>query len=216
MTSGSRAYARSFSLRILKIETETEMHHPLAAFLALLTLPRGLTRSKRRPRARRALGAILVGAIVLLTASPVLGLGAGDPAAPLDGKSVNGDETLSLAEHRGKVVYLDFWASWCKPCTVAIPLIEEMRAEFPAKDFQILAVNLDKNPKQAVKFLRKHPVGYPSVSDPRGQLPRKFGLETMPTSYLIDRDGVIRYVHKGFRKDDIGELRKRIAKLVAK
>ena len=59
------------------------------------------------------------------------------------------------------------------------------------------------------------PIGYPSVSDPRGKLPRKYGLETMPTSYLIDRDGVIRYVHTGFRKGDVNEIRAQITKLLA-
>ena len=80
----------------------------------------------------------------------------------------------------------------------------------------MLAVNLDKNPKRATKFLKRNPVGYPSVTDPRGRVPKMFGLETMPTSYLIDRDGVIRYVHKGFRKGDIEEIRAEISKLVKK
>ena len=58
---------------------------------------------------------------------------------------------------------------------------------------------------------RTHPVGYPSVHDPKGRLSAQFGLETMPTSYLIDRDGVVRYVHRGFRKGDVDEIRSQIA-----
>ncbi len=157
----------------------------------------------------------ILSAVLIGLASPAIALDPGDEATAFEAPSLSGGATLSLAEHRGKVVYLDFWASWCDPCTVAIPLIENLRSEFDEKDFQILAVNLDKNPKRARKFLRKHPVGYPSVSDPRGRLPREFGLETMPTSYLIDRDGVIRYVHKGFRKSDVPQLRTKIAGLVS-
>ena len=99
--------------------------------------------------------------------------------------------------------------------TDLLPLLDELRQEIPAADFQIIAVNVDANPKDGRAFLRKRPVGYPSASDPKGNLPSRFEVETMPTSFLIDRQGVIRYVHKGFRKGDMDELRERIKELVA-
>jgi thiol-disulfide isomerase/thioredoxin len=151
----------------------------------------------------------------LLAGSSATALGPGDEAADFEASLLGKDALVSLSDHRGKVVYLDFWASWCDPCQKAIPAIEKLRGEFPAGDFQVLAVNVDKNIKKAKKFLKKNPVGYPSVTDPRGKLPRKFGLETMPTSYLIDRQGVIRYVHRGFRNGDVEEIRTQIAKLLA-
>jgi peroxiredoxin len=157
----------------------------------------------------------LVLVLLLLGAMPVRALDVGDKAADFEAPVLGGERTLNLKQHRGKVVYLDFWASWCDPCQTALPLIEKLRGEFPKEKFQVLAVNVDKDTKAARKFLQRTPVGYPSVSDPRGKLPRLFGLETMPTSYLIDRNGVIRYVHKGFREEDIPELRAQIAKLVA-
>lgn len=153
--------------------------------------------------------------LLLLAGSPAWALEAGDEAADFEAPLLGKDTLVSLSDHLGKVVYLDFWASWCDPCQKAIPAIEKLRSEFPAEDFQVLAVNVDKNTKKATKFLKKNPIGYPSVSDPRGKLPRKYGLETMPTSYLIDRDGVIRYVHKGFRKGDVEEIRAQITKLLA-
>ena len=153
-------------------------------------------------------------ALILLAGAPVHALDAGDPAYAFEAPLLVGDRVVSLSDYGGKVVYLDFWASWCDPCTKAIPAIEQLRTEFPAKDFQVLAVNVDKSTKKATKFLKKNPIGYPSVTDPKGKLPRRFGLETMPTSYLIDRKGVIRYVHKGFRDGDLEEIRAQIARLV--
>ena len=80
--------------------------------------------------------------------------------------------------------------------------------------FQILAVNLDKKTKKALKLLAKQRGGYPSVSNPRGDIPGKFDPETMPTYYLIDQNGVVRYVHKGFRDSDLDVLRKDVARII--
>lgn len=78
----------------------------------------------------------------------------------------------------------------------------------------MIAINVDRDPERAQKFLADHPVGYPSAADPEGKLPEAFGLETMPTSYLIDRKGVVRYVHRGFRAGDDAEIRERIRALI--
>lgn len=153
-------------------------------------------------------------AFVLLISSPAAALQAGDRAPDFAAPDLAGPGTIELSEHRGKVVYLDFWASWCAPCLKAIPEMEKLRAELPADSFQIVAVNLDQKTKKALRFLKKHPIGYPSASDPEGRLPGKFGLETMPTSYLIDAEGVIRYVHPGFKKGDGSKLRAEITALL--
>jgi thiol-disulfide isomerase/thioredoxin len=138
----------------------------------------------------------------------------GQPAPQFALASLSGDGKVSVAAHRGKVVYVDFWASWCAPCLKAVPALEKLRKEFPASDFQVIAINLDRDLERARKFLADHPVGYPSASDPDGKLPVAFGLETMPTSYLLDRNGVVRYVHRGFRAGDDVEIRKRIRELL--
>ena len=141
-------------------------------------------------------------------------LDAGDRAPDFAAPSLKGGEAVELSQYRGKVVYLDFWASWCAPCLKAIPEVEEMRTEFPESEFQIIAVNLDQKKKKALRFLEKNPIGYPSASDPKGRLPGQFGVETMPTSYLIDENGVIRYVHRGFKKGDGSKLREEIRNLL--
>lgn len=153
-------------------------------------------------------------AVLLLAAGAATALEAGDRAPDFAAPALDGKGTVSLAAYRGKVVYLDFWASWCAPCLKAVPEIEAIRKELAGKNFQVVAVNLDQQPKKALRFLEKHPIGYPSASDPKGRLPKQFGLETMPTSYLIDGEGVIRYVHRGFQRGDGKALRAEIQKLL--
>jgi thiol-disulfide isomerase/thioredoxin len=138
----------------------------------------------------------------------------GQPAPSFSARALEGDSTLNLAQYKGKVVFLDFWASWCQPCQTAMPLIESLRQEFPADQFQVLAVNVDQDPNKAKAFLARKKVGYPSVSDPEGRLPATYGLKTMPTSYLIDRNGVVRAVHAGFRSSDMDALRAEIRALL--
>jgi len=158
--------------------------------------------------------AVLPLLLLCLSGSTAAALEEGDLAPSFSAPSLTGDGIVELSRYRGKVVYLDFWASWCGPCLKAIPEIEEMRGEFPEDQFQIIAVNLDQAEKKALRFLKKHPIGYPSASDPKGRLPGQFGVDTMPTSYLIDRDGVIRYVHRGFSRGDGVRLRQEVRSLL--
>jgi peroxiredoxin len=165
-------------------------------------------------RSRRGAAALALAAGLILC-SDALAADVGQKAPEFKAPALDGRRKLALSAYRGKVVYLDFWASWCPPCLTSIPQLEEMRKQFPSDQFQILAVNVDQDPQKARKFLERNKIGYPTATDPRGTIPASFGIETMPTSFLIDRDGVIRYVHHGFRKGDIEPLRQRISQLIA-
>jgi thiol-disulfide isomerase/thioredoxin len=162
----------------------------------------------------KRLGGVLVVLSLSLAPAWAVAVEEGELAPAFSGAALGGGKNLSLSAYRGKVVYLDFWASWCAPCLKSLPLLDELRKEFPGDDFQVLAVNVDSDPEKARRFLEKRPVGYPSVTDPKGRIPETFGIETMPTSFLIDRDGVIRHVHNGFRRGDIESIRSRIRELV--
>lgn len=139
---------------------------------------------------------------------------AGQKAPEFRLPALGGDGQVALGDYKGKVVFLDFWASWCPPCLSSIPQLEALRKEFPGSDFQIVAINVDSDPQKALEFLARHPVGYPSASDPKGEWPERFGVPTMPTSYLIDRQGVVRHVHPGFRDGDIDTIRTRIREML--
>ncbi|MEE9279521.1 MAG: TlpA disulfide reductase family protein [Myxococcota bacterium] len=167
-----------------------------------------------RRRSRSAVLTWTFAALLSLVAAPSGALEEGEHAPQFSIELLSGDGQLSLDAYRGKVVYLDFWASWCGPCLVALPKLEKLRRELPSKQFQIVAVNLDRDLDKAREFLRDRSIGYPSGTDPEGKLAESFGLDTMPTSFLIDRNGVVRYVHRGFRAQDIDEIRERIRDLL--
>jgi thiol-disulfide isomerase/thioredoxin len=164
-------------------------------------------------------------AVVLLTRTLVLAallgpgaapaLDAGEAAPAFSAPRLGAQGSISLDQHQGKVIYLDFWASWCPPCLTAMPVLDELQREFGPRGFEVVAVNLDRDPEQALRFLASRPVGYASGSDPAGELPRRFGVATMPTSFLIDRSGIVRHVHEGFRRSDAARIREQIRALVA-
>jgi peroxiredoxin len=161
---------------------------------------------------RVALGA-LVSTLVLAPAAAALE--PGDQAPDFTAPALDGGEDISLAKHRGKVVYLDFWASWCAPCLQSLPQLESLQHELGPQGFQVVAVNVDQDLDKARRLLAKLGVGYPSASDPKGELPGMYELPTMPTSYVVDANGVIRIVHSGFRDGDLDKLRPKIKALMA-
>ena len=166
---------------------------------------------------RRRTWLLVAGLTLVLGAfagSSALAAKRGEDAPAFSGTSLFGADTLNLEDYRGKVVYVDFWASWCPPCLTSLPLLEELQREFGAKGFQVLAINVDRDPDAARGFMQKRKITYPSLSDPEGELPRRFGLETMPTSYLIDREGRIHWIHKGFKKGDFEKIRSQVRGLV--
>ena len=146
----------------------------------------------------------------------VAGVQVGQSAPPISLPLLATDnaEVLTLYSLRGKVVYLDFWASWCDPCRVSFPQLEELRQELGPRGFEVLAVNVDEFEPDALRFLEEVSVSYPVVRDGSGATPAAYGILGMPTGYLIDRDGVVRLVHQGYRKSDGEALRASILELL--
>jgi len=114
--------------------------------------------------------------------------------------------TLKLSDLKGKVVYVDFWASWCPPCVVSIPALEDIRTQFLDQGFEVVAINLDLSEREAMHFLKSRPVSYPVLFDINKITPVLYGVEGMPTAFLIDRAGRVRSTHAGFKKSDSEKL----------
>lgn len=130
------------------------------------------------------------------------------PALLADGKAV------SKPSWQGKVAYVDFWASWCAPCRASFPWLNQLYGKYRERGLVVIGVNKDQDLSEATAFLAKYPVSFPLVGDPGDKLAKGLGVIGMPTAYLIDRKGVIRYVHKGFRSDDQAALEQRIVSLL--
>lgn len=138
----------------------------------------------------------------------------GQEAPPVRLPALSGGGDVSLESLRGKVVYLDFWASWCGPCRVSFPILEALASELGPDGFEVLAINVDEVESDAQEFLSDVPVSYLVVRDAEGVSPQTYGILGMPTGYLIDREGVVREIHQGFRKSDGDQLRTEIVKLL--
>jgi len=158
--------------------------------------------------------ALLACASAAFAATHLIAIGTPAPSFDLPVFGAKPGHHIGLADLRGKVVLLDFWASWCGPCRQSFPLYEKLRAEFPVRDFTLLAINLDEMADGPTAFLEEHPVHYTSLADPAGEVARQFGLIGMPSSFVIDRDGVVRARHTGFKPQDVDALRNEILELI--
>ncbi len=112
---------------------------------------------------------------------------------------------LDLSAYRGKVVYLDFWASWCKPCRESFPWMNDLADTYGGRGLVVIAVNVDHDRDLASEFLQQNPADFKVVYDPDGSLAGKYNVEAMPTSILIGRNGKVQFVHSGFYPRKEGE-----------
>lgn len=123
--------------------------------------------------------------------------------------------THSLSQYRGKVVIVNFWASWCPPCVHEMPSMSKLYDEMSGKPFTILAINLGEKAEDIKMFLKSYPVNFPVLLDPLSAIPKKWKVFAFPTSYLLDRNGVVRYSIAGGIDWDTEEIKEVINNLVA-
>ncbi len=129
--------------------------------------------------------------------------------------SIVGDGgTLNLADFRGKVIYLDFFASWCSPCRASFRWLNEVQEKNADKGLVVLAINVDKEKELAEQFLKEHPAKFRIGYDPEGTVAQAYQVKGMPSSYIIDRKGQIRVVHVGYRTRDNDKLEQDIQRLL--
>jgi len=115
----------------------------------------------------------------------------------------------------GRVVYLDFWASWCAPCRQSFPWMNELQKRYADRGLTIIAVNLDRERADADRFLHKLSPDFQVRFDPAGELAQQFAVHGMPTSVILDRSGKPRFTHIGFRSGDAPQYEQQIQQLLA-
>jgi thiol-disulfide isomerase/thioredoxin len=140
----------------------------------------------------------------------------GDMFPALEAAKVVPLSGAELPATAGKVVMVDFWASWCAPCKASFPMMARLHGEFAARGLVIAAISIDEKPAAALAFVKRLAPPFVPLHDRGQQLVRHVVVPTMPTSYLIGRDGRVRFVHAGFHGERTeNELRGRIESLLA-
>ena len=123
---------------------------------------------------------------------------AGQPAPDFALKSATG-ENLRLSEYRGDVVMINFWATWCGPCRQEMPLLDELYSRYQRVGFNLLGVNIDDNTNRAMKMIDDLGVTFPVLFDSRKEVSELYDVDAMPVTVLVDREGMIRHVHHGYK-----------------
>ena len=141
-------------------------------------------------------------------------------AASVKGQAPNftlkslGGKNLKLSEMTGNVVLINFWASWCGPCREEMPLLNDLHKKYEPLGFTVLGVNVEEDARNARGFLKNFPVDFPVVLDNKNTVSKKYNVIAMPTTVVVDRDGKMRFLHKGYKPGDEEKYRKMVKKLV--
>lgn len=158
--------------------------------------------------------ALALAALLASIAAHALEPGAAAPAVSALPLGASGP-AVHLAALRGKVVYVDFWASWCVPCRLSMPLLDALQRKHAARGFTVIGVNKDAALADAQRFLKRVPVGFLLVQDEKDEVAKAFDVKAMPSGYLIDRRGVVRRVHRGFTSETAAALEREVEQLLA-
>ena len=126
----------------------------------------------------------------------------------------NSGKNLKLSESRGEVILLNFWASWCGPCRQEMPLLEGLHNKYKDFGFKVMGVNVEEDSKEAIKILKEIKVNFPVVFDTSNKVSELYKVSAMPSTVLIDRDGNMRYLHKGYKPGDEATYKKWVKKLI--
>jgi len=122
--------------------------------------------------------------------------------------------SLDLNQYKNKVVYLDFWASWCGPCRKSFPWLNSVEKKYAADGLVVIGVNVDNDLENAKTFLKEVPAEFKVFSDPDGQLADQYKLIGMPSSFVIDGNGEVRHRHVGFKKASVAAYEDSIVELL--
>jgi thiol-disulfide isomerase/thioredoxin len=186
---------------VLTFLTLARLHQPYACSQSLLKCgtPAPLSLSGRVPLCKSGFSCNVLTFLTFLTflTLPALaGVKTGDSFPGLASFKLEGQLPDST---KAKVVLLDFWASWCEPCKQSFPVMEELHKRYAERGLVIIAINVDENRPDMEAFLKKNAATFAIVRDANQKLVEKTGIATMPSSFLVDHDGKVRFMHTGFR-----------------
>lgn len=136
----------------------------------------------------------------------------GKPAPDFTLGGLSSQDSVTLSALRGKVVFIDFWASWCVPCRQLMPRIAEIKMKFPQAE--IIAVSVDNNRDKAITFLRQVGTGLRAVHDEKRKVSDAYDVQRMPSSFLVDARGVLRFRHDGYSAKTLETVEREIQLLL--
>jgi thiol-disulfide isomerase/thioredoxin len=140
-------------------------------------------------------------ALLLAVAWPAIATDGAVPAPQFSLESRAGGQ-LSLADLKGQVVMINFWASWCGPCRQEFPALDQIYAKYKPMGFTLVGINVESEKADAEKFLGATPVSFPILFDPDNTVSGKYGVSAMPTTVLVDRQGRVRWQHRAYKPGD--------------
>jgi thiol-disulfide isomerase/thioredoxin len=152
-------------------------------------------------------------AIALAIALPAFAISSSAPA-PGFSLGARGGKTVDLAQYKGQVVMINFWATWCGPCRQEMPLLESIYKKYNKAGFTLLGVNVEPDSKPAEDWLKQTPVSFPVLFDKDSKVSKLYEVAGMPSTVIIDRKGNVRVIHKGYKPGDENEYQDSIRKLV--
>jgi thiol-disulfide isomerase/thioredoxin len=141
-------------------------------------------------------------------------VGASASLAPSFSLPSRAGDTVSLDQLKGKVVMLNFWASWCGPCRQEMPLLDQMHKRYSSLGFTLIGVNVEANTKDAERWLKDTPVSFPVLFDRDSKVSKLYDVSAMPSTVFIDRKGNLRYLHRGYKAGDESEYLNQIRALL--
>lgn len=121
---------------------------------------------------------------------------------------------ISISKYKGRVVIVDFWATWCEPCKKELPALVKLKKKFGKRGLRVIGINVDDDEAKAIAFLKEQGIKIKSAYDKNKKLAEKLGLAAMPTSYVLDRKGKIRFIHNGFNDADIAKFETEVKSLL--
>src|SRR5262245_23098311 len=151
-----------------------------------------------------ALLAVTLPAFAITTSAP----------APQFSLAARGGKTVNLAQYKGQVVMINFWATWCGPCRQEMPLLESIYKKYNKMGFTLLGVNVEPDPKAADGWLKATPVSFPILFDTKSEVSKMYEVAGMPSTVIVDRKGNVRVIHRGYKPGDENVYQDNIRKLV--